>query len=343
MTVIIPKPLHDELLKGYLGRICCLNGINRQIGLEELAAVSNMPLDQMLAEHSMLPLAQAIGKHAKFSNTTRWANVPGTQAMACPSCIRSDARDQFVSYWRRHHHLHGIEWCVVHKEPLHHAPLATMKKLPDLAPLRALERSVEAEIDHPILQRLYEIQSRWLETEQPIHPAAACEVLKDRCADLGLRSSQSGKRPVISDLVRVRLPVSWISRFFPDLLTKVEGDFFQRIDGTGCDRHSCYLASSYALALAVTFESSEDALAALDRKNLGIIAMRASAKRTAAATGQDSAVQDALESFVGGSPLALACRVHDVRHKDLEKLFRSLLRTIPRGAVPQEDCPAVLA
>lgn len=103
--------------------------------LEQLATIFDMPLAQLVQDHTVLPYAVAFygGRpHAQAISIVGRSGVDAralgavTQTVSdavpwrrfCPDCAGSDCKNHGLSYWHRSHNLPGVVVCTLHKRPL---------------------------------------------------------------------------------------------------------------------------------------------------------------------------------------------------------------------------------
>jgi hypothetical protein len=115
-------------------------------------------------------------------------------------------------------------------------------------------------LDHPAIDRYLAITAHWLNAERPIPTHRLFDVLHRRADFLGIRRARNGKRKLLSDRAIDAFPGDWLSSIFPDLLSKIPSGFYQPLDTVLLSGHLNCRSESYALALAILFETAEDAL-----------------------------------------------------------------------------------
>jgi len=270
MDLTIPTPQDDELALGYAGRIATANNlrsVNRAIArlradadptekssnMELLAAACNQSNEEFAAKHSLLAITRAatiLTGHDVEGPLTVGCNLrfgllsPRDKAMACLDCAQGDLSSKRpYSYWRRSHHLAGVDWCLKHQTPLVAMDTSAYARQPSMTIDQgdiSHHSDVYSELGNPVLQRLADIQRRWLQSGRTVHAPVLRNVLSSRCVELDLRVSQHGKREVISDRARDLLPITWVQRHLPELLVKRRTEFLQKLDGASVDRHVAY-------------------------------------------------------------------------------------------------------
>lgn len=143
---LVPEPVQDELVFGYLGRIQFLNDIPsfeetlRRIKARQriasdrdstpvlvyLARELGIADEQLAARHTMAPLFNTVTRidahrpHWTPAQTAlrrfgAWGStVYRMQAQSCPVCGEDDRRTHGVGIWRRSHQLPGVDFCHRH-------------------------------------------------------------------------------------------------------------------------------------------------------------------------------------------------------------------------------------
>lgn len=289
-AIIAPVILPDEFAHGYLGRIRAVNilpqvcsaiALLKKVFLKEeelngkarraraLAKVAGLSLEQFCQQHTLMPFLRATTNispdhaHGVPESITVIEKSAFRLAMkvrmVCPECIREDMSFWGFSYWRRRHQLPGVQWC-----DKHHAPLMAIEQDFDVCPsasaISVNEPRLEAFescICNPVIIRYVEIATGFLEMRRPLSFSDAARKLSLRAQQMGIRVSEKGRRPVLSDVALNAVPKAWLSSLFPGVETKIVGERFPAID-----RVLLYegLPQARALALALMFDSAEEAL-----------------------------------------------------------------------------------
>lgn len=343
----------DELVAGFIARFNNLNALKsssrtiellcKSQGIESsepsIFALSNLlsiDRDTFCADHSMIgikrPMSSLVGTHAEARRyrgilKSRGLTLSRSHAYACSNCITSDRERFGFSYWRRLHQLKGINWCHEHKTPLLRFPADALHLQPegknaiasDTNPLSADETYIQ----NPVLNRLFIIQSKWLNSSAPIHTRAWNSVIQAQCKKLGLRHGEVGKRPTISDYVVTRLPHSWGMKHFPDVFLKQPLEYIKKFDGAGKDKHIAYPPLTCATILATLFESAQEALSLLENANKPFTL---NALDSNCPAQPSDLAQLAFKMFLAGSSLAEACKAYGIKNSQAEELLRSLVK-----------------
>lgn len=301
--LVRPSLLPDEMDRGYLGRVMRLNGIHDQkIGLralrvcfgddpnpppgsytgtqEYLSRIANVPLERFIANHTTLPWRRAISPYkvnvahggadsASIVSISGFRLARGAVAYFCPACIADDQERLGFSYWRRAHQLPGCCACAEHGVPLavvknKWAFLRPPAHYLDLQTSQSLEPSDWHA--HPLVQRFHSIAVALMGRSQPLNSAVVRQVLHRRGQVRGLHvTSGEVRRPLLSDLVRRSFPKAWLAEVFPVVLRAPKGELLNQLDGVFFFAKGASSVEAAFIALAVLFDTAEDALSELER------------------------------------------------------------------------------
>lgn len=215
--------------------------------LAQLAGVAGMSLVDYARQHSLMgvlrvgarPSEMALHGAPEATNFTKRLGMltQKKEAFLCPRCVQEDLEHWKFSWFRRTHQLQGVDWC-----PSHRTPLVKVKgsnpweRLPQ-------HRMEKGEVEGPNLGasdlesndfvlRFTEIGCALLERSRPLHLGRLAGLLCDRAREIGLRTSQDGVKPNLSDLVLRSAPEEWLMRHWPDLVDKKPGSFYFGLDNT---------------------------------------------------------------------------------------------------------------
>lgn len=380
----IPNISSDECAKGYIGKFMRLNGVKSIPVLRRLLAdvlptpviesttnslshifakLLRVDLQRFVHEHTLMPFLRAVhGESVGIAHGTGSTQhqlmvvgtaLPSRHARLCKECIRDDLSLDGVAYWRRYHQLPGVVLCKQHGSGLLLVEAdAMLAGLP--TDFERSARTVDGRIliearQNPTIQRYVNICNAFLQTKHPVHPRQAAARLSARARHKGLRVSQIGARPNLSDSAVATLGGHWLDEFFACLKGKASGAFLGKIDGVCTSKHQSYHASSYALALAILWDSPDDALADfLDSSPKAIRAPNWSIEDsvnsvhehnirggvTLPSSARDDLrfdVELAMKSFVAGSSLSDACQKHGVKLVELECSLRAVTARLARA------------
>lgn len=336
-------PFEDELAIGILGRFGRLNGCSSiretQTAVRKFSAMERAsPFILVFANaieieylefserHSMQPSMRPVidkllenGKEKSWLGGARKTGmvVPSGRMRWCRQCLDVDRRKMGISYWKRSHHLSGVDWCLKHHCQLTESPLELAISPPGGAALGMTTPDVLSECLAPSITRVAEIMTSWLIDASPISLDAWAKVVRDRCQEMGIRLAEIGRRLTVSDLIKDNFPASWLSRYMPEVLGKSATECIRKVDGACFDKHVVYPALTCAAILAVLFESAESALMQLRLINDSI------AKRI-----QPSASDLAYRSFLEGLSLDSACLRFGADIIEVEALLRSAAKNL---------------
>jgi TniQ len=297
MNILAPLP--DETIDGYIGRLkrrnlCSSNSelftrlaSYKAIDIRDdgnlnpitfLAEVSGISLDLLTRQHTMLPCTSFVDWFDQESEVvTDFTNEKylksalrswGSKAYLCPSCVKEDLDLRGITYWHRIHHLQGIDWCIKHSVALRQCIGIDSF---DQSPMSALAASLtidnenlSMERDHHLVGRYARISEALLtEVSRPYHAADVSKLIQKWAWAQGLRFPTKRTPHLLSDWVSECFPKSWLSSHFPATRSKVKGAFFHCIDHTYYRPTQACKFSSYVLALALIFETTDEALNAL--------------------------------------------------------------------------------
>ncbi|MGZ5799375.1 MAG: TniQ family protein [Burkholderiaceae bacterium] len=285
--MIIPELLPDELAEGYFGRIQILNSINSEretllalqthlknngcLGaLENLAKVAKIPFSQMINEHTLIPFTHAFGGTAGrrvsqerlFFHELDLKWIRRRTAFFCLDCIKEDLSFHGVSYWRRTHHLHGINWCVKHGTPLYRK---SGKNVFAETPANECEHVVVFDVSYVdeakrniVVQKYVEICCDYLEQKRPRRTLDFSRKIRgERGKNQNEYNARLGKIR-LSEQANSVLPRNWLLENFPKVATKLPGEFIWSLDGLVRANRNRFATEHYALADAIVSSSTDD-------------------------------------------------------------------------------------
>jgi hypothetical protein len=189
--------------------------------LHQLAILSNMKPTQYAQHHSMLPALRVASKAGtdhlhgddiSQSYSRRLGMLTQRRgAFCCERCIEEDLKEQHFSWFRRTHHLIGVDWCSVHGCPLVQVddPLP-FSRAPNIwltkGKLNTLDVAVPELPETGFLRRYVDISSALLLRDRPFPVEQINSQLAIRAASIGLRISKTGQRPLLSDRLGEQAP-----------------------------------------------------------------------------------------------------------------------------------------
>jgi hypothetical protein len=288
------EPMLDELAAAHEGRRMFLLGCNSRSEhlrrmraeitaespkevprLHLLAMVSGMDSSAYALAHSMLASQRVASlqgqdsvhgtpESAAFSK--RWGMQAQREgAYVCNHCIDEDLSRHPFSWFRRSHHLIGVDWCPEHGSALHKVDAPRpFDALPNnwrdenrTSPVTAFQARLPAD---GFYRRYVEIALGLMSRERPVECGALNAAIGDRARELGLRVSLKGRGKLLSDRLMELTDPRWRAMHFAGLGEKMPGEYFSRIDRVGGYLAITGTGDGYACALACLFDSSIDAL-----------------------------------------------------------------------------------
>ncbi len=251
--MILVQAMPDELSAAHAGRFGRLNrlpghkvhlvlrAVLRADGhevdgltmVELLALASGMSSIAYAQAHSMIPALRVAtkgdvirphGHREDRSYTKRLGTMaPKEGGFVCLKCLKRDLERFGFSWFRRVHHLIGVDWCINHGDALWQVATSDpFSALPHVLKARGQLRELDAcahsldEAD-PFLQRYVTISASLLTLAQPIPTTQLHRPIRERATGLGLRRSMLGKQPPLSDRVRDLAPKRWMQAHVPGL------------------------------------------------------------------------------------------------------------------------------
>lgn len=286
--MILAEASTDELAEGFHGRLKRLNQcmsnkslldkLKSHFGLEGqdipragvLAKAAGLDISEFCRGHTFIPYQRAVTRNQTDSMHGDPADVtaliylafkrPRSTASFCPECAKKDLVSRGYSHWRRKDQIPGFDWCSMHGIPL----MQCDKRLvTDCMPSHIIGNKPdfvdqeEGLLDNPVIQRYMLISEGFLSTKTPLYPTSASQLLKQRAQKLGLRIGRTGNKESLSDLALQLAPTDWLQRLLPGILTKKSGKYFAPLENVLSYGGSI---RAHALALALLFESADDAL-----------------------------------------------------------------------------------
>jgi len=213
--------------------------------LTQLATVSGMGSSEYARLHSLLGVlrfaAQTnyLGDHGALEGEAFSKRMgmclQKKGAYLCPNCVNEDLEHWKFSWFRRTHHLLGVNWCPSHRTPL----VKVKSKEPwSKLPQHWVEQG-DIEIDRSLVDaldpksfesRFCEIACSLLSSRGPIDSARLRQVLVTRAQQMDLRISEFGNRSLVSDHVARVAETPWLEKHWPEILTKSHGTHLNSLD-----------------------------------------------------------------------------------------------------------------
>lgn len=281
----------DEFVLGYWGRIHALNlysspnqtlealiehfalSPTRIQRVEALSLAAQKSTSHFVQNHTLIPVLAAISQH--FPGTPHgdvkipeiikqsWKQHQKPGAYFCPDCSAAQKSLWGFSYWMRSHQLLGVDWCP------HHG--ATLIACDDHAFVRGCPRPQEKQASSqraerglaywPILERYSQIMTAYLTTKRRIGVQDASKPLRPIAASRNINARGISGFQYLSDIAMAQLPGWWLEKLFPSIAHKQANTPFPPLDNTVLSGFA--MPHAYALAMALLYESSEEALAGM--------------------------------------------------------------------------------
>jgi hypothetical protein len=288
---ILPTAMPDEFVLGYWGRIHALNlhsspnqtmealvenfalPLTRIQRVEALALAAQKSTPHFVQNHTLIPALAAISQHFEGAAhgdvrspgiiTKSWKRLQKAGAYFCPECSAEQKSQWGFSYWMRSHQLLGVDWCPRHWTPLIACDdQAFLRGTPyfqeNLAPPQQTERG---QTYWPILERYSQIALAYLGTTRRIGVQDASKRLRPIAASRNINARGISGSRYLSDIAMAQLPGWWLEKLFPSIANKRTNTPFPPLDNTVLSGFA--MPHAYALAMALLYESSEEALAGM--------------------------------------------------------------------------------
>lgn len=342
----MPAPLPDEFVTGHIGRFFLLNKIvfsqrpmselaklagaaPRQMNhLEVMAQLCKVTVEQYAYHHTLAPFYLAVHGNRAVS----WINAPpslrqlmisarkGTRQSVryCPECAAEDQGFFGFSYWRRSHQLPCVTWCVKHccalllasaDTPLHHLPEELVRNV------KASFSATTSMVECPVARRYEIICAAFLQRNESISTRSMTHLLQSQAMRKQLRCRVgviNGQH--LDDLALRETNNVWLGEYFPDVLTKGSSSSLCRTYSS----LKAYATQYYALALALLFDDTDEAMFALN----------SSPWHESKSTVEIPSASKAMADFLAGIPLLKAIQQNKTRMEDFERLLHATLRNV---------------
>ncbi|MFY9812107.1 TniQ family protein [Aquabacterium sp.] len=249
--MFLVEAMPDELAAGQEGRFACLNrvqgnnvravlkeslkkegfNVNNLMQIELLALISGMSPIAYAQAHSAIPALQVTvrpkyvcphGELVSRKQIAKWGMaVPRKGRFLCKICVTEDMRRYGFSWYRRSHHLIGMDWCVAHGEPLSEV-LAEQSFFapPNIWLERKMVREqvvdrVEFSSAAPFLRRLSEISVAWLGLSRPVSTADLHLNLRRQGSAFCVKNNRGTSDFTIGSFVLSLAPSRWFEENLP--------------------------------------------------------------------------------------------------------------------------------
>jgi hypothetical protein len=312
--MLIPEVMPSEIAQSYLARLKAINGYpSVRVTSKELrqkysrigdgkslvqlpyllaGAIGKSP-EEFCRLHTLLPFDRAVrGDFAELTHgsvlnpkivQSHGMKLPEPAGRCCPRCVREDIEFWGYAYLRREHQLPGVVSCGKHEEllvwtdgtdALSRSPTQILDSPAPI--LHGLEPSITR---HPVVSRYISIAENWLSGYRPIPLDKMIAVLQVRGEEVGVRRSKKGQKRLISDLALDACPLEWLTLLAPKIKDKKPGVYQSPLDQLFNFQSAAFQSGYYALALALLFDTAEEALNRIEAELPKPVVQRRQARR----------------------------------------------------------------
>ena len=277
LTGCSSRQAHLRLLKQELGDKISAEQNSPRLAL--LALASGMAPEDYACSHSMLAVQRVAARNGLLhehgspmsaSFTSRLGMLPQRAgAYMCHTCVDEMlAGPRKVSWYIRSHHLVGVDWCATHGTVLDRVDARRpFDQLPHHWREAGKTKPVDASHDDvptsAFLARYISLLQHLLSRRRPVSCQALNRLIANRAKTLGLRTSNKGQRPLLSDRLFELADHRWLCRHIPGAIGKRRGEFFGRIDMIATSYSVAASGDAYAMALTAAFDDVSEAIEAV--------------------------------------------------------------------------------
>ena len=244
-----------------------------------ISAVARVTLSTLIRFHTLVPVNGAIlavvnGAWCDDSypcHELRWRAMDASSSsrMLCKMCVGEDLPFWGFSYWRRSHQVTGIVLCQKHGCPLFRVrENEAWRSMPHQVMRQVhgeFEALVNQTLENPVVRRYAEVCTELLVRARPLSTLQAVRTLADRAHSLGLAIAPEDCGRRLSDSATERIGGAWQDLFWKELSAKKPGAHVPALDGALSRLRAGTEASGYALAIALLYDSVDNAFGDLDR------------------------------------------------------------------------------
>jgi len=248
--------------------------------LHLLAEAAGVSPEFYATNHSMLPVLRVASRpgtdllhgSADSASFTRRLGMltQSADAYCCEVCSREDLVQHGFSWFRRSHHLIGVEWCRKHATRL--SRIDSREPFSKLPHRWCEEGTLVRNATEPkslwsapsLVQTYVDLAFQILTRDRPFPTDGLHLALASRARSIGLRLSAQGQRQLLSDKVLADAPLIWLRSHFPDISEKVISTFYSRIDNLLMPSTPAGVGHTYILALATLYSTASEALADIE-------------------------------------------------------------------------------
>lgn len=288
----ICKPLPDELLQGWQGRMRAINiqPDNKSLAsliakvirhrnnsvpieadfIEQAATVLGASRDSVIKHHTLMPFFSALeglrpsklgtksAGHREAYERQAPLRLGGRFPRYCRQCAQEEHQQNGYSYWHRTHQLPGMLWCSTHETPL----ALTSRQNAFAQPPHAItdsfieERLEDVTDDQAVvLKRYAQIAEEILRLAPVIDCVAASKILGEGARAADLRVSKLGVRPTVSSKLVRLLPDWWLESALPRV-SWANDKYISTIDAACTPSAGRYTTTTLCLIAALVYEDA---------------------------------------------------------------------------------------
>lgn len=292
----ICRPLPDEIIQGWRGRMRAANCMEKKEEIEELiaahacgvdksapdktdffqsaACVLNMPREQLLKQHTLMPFFNTLSelkankpgtkslKHKEASERHTPFKFGGKHPKYCWQCALEELLSSGYSYWKISHQIPGVLWCSNHGT---HLLTATRRDAFNHCPHEIMDEAINEKIrdltlDQTELLKRYAFIANQILVQVPDIDSRTASITfgkMARCANL--RFSKIGTRSTVSNELMKRLPLWWLNEV--SKVTWIPNKYISSVDGICSPDATRYTTAMLSLLAALFYEDGELAVA----------------------------------------------------------------------------------
>jgi len=288
----ICKPLPDELLQGWQGRMQSINPqlddksvallIAAVIGhgdnadpakadfIEQAAVILGMSRDSLIKHHTLTPFFSALEglrpsklgtksvDHRKAYERQAPFRLGSRFPRYCRQCAQEEYKQKGYSFWHRPHQLPGMLWCATHGTPLALAPRQNaFEQQPHAVTDSFIDGRLESVTDDQVivLRRYAQIADEVLRLAPAIDNVAASKILGEGARAADLRVSKQGVRPTVSSQLVRLLPDWWLAETLPRI-SWAPDKYISTIDAACTPSATRYTTATLCLLAALLYEDT---------------------------------------------------------------------------------------
>lgn len=341
--ISLPRIQPGELCKGYLGRVAVSNAIKDLPSLlaavgalstapatlqgqrtnAVLAEVTGYHLGNFHAEHTILPFQKAVRPSrlwGPFASTAepRVAlafrfpfHTSDAPIFLCPLCAIADVETTGVSFWYRSHQLRGVVACGKHGVGLKSIAPRSIDKFPHTLLLDSVAVPldiVDDALSRPLARRYAQFCEMLATRTEPYTTEQFTAAISTRVHLLD--PDAKGKPVRVSRYIQDQQDSRWLQEYFPKLQRIRSLSNLNSFDRVGIRLDLAYPTPYYALALALLFETVDEASQQL---SLETQSQSGAAAEKYAVENPSGDMLAALASFCNGASIEAAVRKRTVK------------------------------